>query len=330
MEIRKVQLTGGSSYVITLPKTWIKSFNIEKNSPLGLIEQPDGTLLITSKIDEETTPKEKEFNADTIDDPTFLIRSLIGSYIAGYTLIKIYSKDKIPPFVRTGVRNYTQMTIGQEVIEETNKVIFIKDLLNPAEMPFNNTIKRMHIIVRSMHEDIISALRNKDKDLVSDVISRDNDVDRLHWLIARQYNIISRDIKLAKKMGAYGTMANYFLISKIIERIGDHAVRIAKNVEILIDKKIDVKIIDNFSSASRLAINIFNRSIDSFINKDMKSSNDNIDSISKLTDYCKKLNAIALQQKGEIAITLGYIIESIRRTGEYSGDLSEDVIDYLI
>ena len=31
MEIRKVQVTGGSSYVITLPKEWIKENKIEKN-----------------------------------------------------------------------------------------------------------------------------------------------------------------------------------------------------------------------------------------------------------------------------------------------------------
>ena len=49
MEIRKVQVTGGSSYVITLPKEWVKSMEIQKNDPVGLIAQPDGTLLITPK-----------------------------------------------------------------------------------------------------------------------------------------------------------------------------------------------------------------------------------------------------------------------------------------
>ena len=30
MEIRRVQITGGSSYVITLPKEWIRKVNIKK------------------------------------------------------------------------------------------------------------------------------------------------------------------------------------------------------------------------------------------------------------------------------------------------------------
>ena len=35
MDIRKVQVTGGSSYVITLPKEWANSMHIKKNDPLA-------------------------------------------------------------------------------------------------------------------------------------------------------------------------------------------------------------------------------------------------------------------------------------------------------
>ena len=40
MDIRKVQVTGGSSYVITLPKDWAEAQQVKKNDPLGLIAQP--------------------------------------------------------------------------------------------------------------------------------------------------------------------------------------------------------------------------------------------------------------------------------------------------
>jgi len=53
MEIRKVQFTGGSSYVITLPKEWIEREKIKKNDPIGVEIQPDGTLLVTKATAEE-------------------------------------------------------------------------------------------------------------------------------------------------------------------------------------------------------------------------------------------------------------------------------------
>ncbi|MHA1292848.1 MAG: AbrB/MazE/SpoVT family DNA-binding domain-containing protein [Promethearchaeota archaeon] len=36
IEHRKVQQTGGSSFIISLPKEWIKKHEIKKNDPLKL------------------------------------------------------------------------------------------------------------------------------------------------------------------------------------------------------------------------------------------------------------------------------------------------------
>lgn len=331
MEIRKVQVTGGSSYVISLPKAWAKSLNIKKNDPLGIIIQPDMTLLITPNVNEEKLQRIKEFDVDNLDEPTYLFRCLIGAYVSGYTIIKVKSSKTIPPFVRTTVRKFTHLTIGQEVVEESATSITIKDILDPTEMPFENTIRRMYIIVKSMHEDAINVLRNRDRTLAEDVILRDNEVDRLHWLIMHQQNIVSKNLNLAQKMDVtVGKIANYFLISKIIERIGDHAVRIAKNVSNIIDEKIDEKIINALASASNFALEIFNKSIESFIKKDMETANKNIESLTNLVSYCEEVLAFALQQKGKTAVSIGYIVESIKRTGEYAADLSEYVINYLI
>jgi phosphate uptake regulator len=198
-------------------------------------------------------------------------------------------------------------------------------------MPFNSTIQRMYIIVKNMHEDAIGALKNGNKVLAEDVISRDNDVDRLHWLIARQYNMILRNANLAENMGVtLGMATNYLLISRIMERIGDHAVIIAKNVLNLIGKRIDKKIIDTVVSTGNFALQIFKKSIESFLREDIKASNENIESVKKLAPLYEEINTFTLPQKGIMAISVGYIIESIRRTGEYAGDLSEVVINYLI
>jgi len=331
MEIRRVQITGGSSYVITLPKEWVKSVNIKKNDQLGLIRQSDGTLLITPKMIEKQILSEKQFIVSNSTDKKFLLRQLIGAYIAGYNSIKIKSKERMPSSVRTSIKNFTQITIGQEVIEETDDSVLIKDLLITAEMPFNSTIKRMHLIVRSMHEDAISALEKGDKKIAEDIISRDNEVDRLHWLMARQHNIILQNVSLAEKMKiTIEITSTYYLISRIIERIGDHIVRIAKNILNLSDKNLDKQMVYKIHSASDLAINIVNKSIGSFFRKDIQASNKNIEATKKLVAFCEEINELALIQKGTIAISIGYIVESIRRIAEYAEDISETAINYLV
>ena len=331
LEIRRVQITGGSSYIVTLPKEWIKSLNIHKNDPIGLFQQSDGTLLISSKMDREQTQRIKEFRVDNNVDYEFLSRKLIGAYIAGYNSIKIKSKGRMPSGIRITVRNFTQTTIGQEVVEETDNSITIKDLLNPAEMPFHRTIKRMHIMTKGMYEDTIHALKNNDKELAEDVLKRDNEIDRLHWLVARQHNIILRNINFAEKMGiTTGVATTSFLISRIIERIGDHIIRIADNVINIINNKFDKKIIEKIDNASRLSLDIFSKSIASFSKRDIKEANDNIVTVKKLEKKCEEINTLALKQDPIISIPIGYIVESIRRIAEYAEDISENVINYIV
>ena len=331
MELRKVQFTGGSSYVLTLPKEWIEEQKIKKNDSLGVEVQPDGTLLITRSIDQGPAQRTKEFDLAGITEPAYLFRLLIGAYISGYTFIVIHSQQRLPPFVREVVRNFTQMTIGQEVVEETDTEITLKDLLNPAEMPFDNTIKRMFMIVKAMHEDAITAIRTQNQTLANDVTTRDNDVDRLHWLIARQTNMILSNASLSRKMNVSPVMAlHYFTISRIIERIGDHAERIISIAQPVLTKKIDPEILGKIAKASELSLGIFDRSIVSFFNNDMKKANHNIESMRVLKTLCEEINSIVLKQETADAIALGYINESVKRSGEYAADISENVINYLI
>ena len=330
MEIRKVQVTGGSSFTITLPKEWIRKMNIRKNDTLGLISQPDGNLLITPNTSQEHVQKVKEIHVDQIKDTNYLFRQLIGAYIMGFNLFKVISSGKITAQVRDCVTYFTQTAIGPEIIEETLNVITIKDLLNPMEMPFEKSIRRINILVSTMHEDVITALEKSDLELANDVISRDREINRRHWLIARQSNMVFQDIILAQKMGVTLEDANhYYLISRHLERIGDHAVRIANNIAKLIEKKIDSNIIEHLSKASSFSLDILNDSLDALRTRNIDLANDCIEAISNLVDLCEEISKFPTDSK-EISLTLNYIAESIRRTGEYAGNIAEVIINNLI
>jgi len=329
MEIRKVQITGGSSYVITLPKDWIKSLNIKKNDSLGLIVQKDGTLLVTPDKVIEKKRKQKEYIVDSDTDKTYLFRLLVGAYVMGYSDIAIRSKDIMPPQIREAIRMFTQIAIGPEIVDEEPNLFVVKDLLSPMEMPFEKTVKRMYSLVESMHKDAIKSLKSNNKELAENVVSRDFEVDRLYWLATHQYNVILTDIMLSKRMGLSQEDASYyFLISRILERIGDHAAILGENVVKVIDK-LNPDILKEIESASTLSLEIFSKSFESHFKKDIKKANENIDAVEKLIEKCEKINNKALNL-GIEAVPVVYIVESIRRTGEYSGDISEHTINYLI
>ncbi len=331
MDVRRVQITGGSSFVMTLPKEWIKSLNIKKNDPLGVFVQSDGTLLITPKMTKEQLQRVIEFSMQHIPSQSALLRRLIGAYISGFTEITITSTTRLSLPVRTTVRTFTQMTIGQEVVEETDTSIFLKDLLNPTEMPFDRTIKRMHIIVKGMYEDIIRSFQTKEKTLAQEVLQREHEVDRLHWLVARQHNILLQNVSLAEKMGITTNFATTcHLISRIIERISDHIVRIAHNTPKLLSSNINEQLIQDILTAGTLSLEAFNKSMNSFFRKDVDAANNTIESVNKLEILCEEINSVIFKEKGSITLSIGYVVESIRRIGEYAEDISETVINYVV
>jgi Na+/phosphate symporter len=192
-------------------------------------------------------------------------------------------------------------------------------------MPFANSLRRMFVIVKAMHKDAITAIRSRNSSLAADVTARDNDVDRLHWLIARQTHMILSNVSLSKKMGVSPVMAvHYFVISRIIERIGDHAERIVDNAKVILERDIDPSIMSMISKASELSIGIFDRSIISFFDNDMKNANRNIESLKALEAVCEEINNLVLQQETSDAIALCvYYGEYQESRGICSGYLRE-------
>jgi len=293
--------------------------------------QQDGSLIVTSNTDGDRVKTSKVVDLKTIERPSYLLRILLGSYIQGYSVIEVKGDQTISAPLRDIVTDFTKLTIGTEIIEEDDRSIKIKDLLDPAEMPFENTIKRIFILVRNMHRDAIAALGTGDDPVLNEIIQRDDDVDRLHWLIARQSNIAMSDTQLARRMYIKSVDAIYFfLISRIMERIGDHAVAIAGNVEIRLKGKVRGKATKDIEDASDLAIHLFTESISAWSKKDISAANRVLDSVRELRPLCERINRNAMKMEGEFSIAESYIAESIRRTGEYSGDIAELTINYLI
>lgn len=329
MEIRRVQMTGGSSYVITLPKDWIESLQIKKNDPLGVLAQTDGTLLITKNSTGEQSHRVKNLEIESGIDPDYFLRLLIGIYIAGYNAIHVSTKDRMTGSIRNTLREFSNMVIGPEFLEETEHSVLIKDLLNPMEMPIQNSIKRMFVIVKEMHSDAIEAFIEKDYDLITDVIERDNDVDRLFWLIARQTNMIMHNAYLSRKMKtSVSQMLPHYQIARIIERVGDHSVRIAKNVKTIQNEEIPPQIYENIKKASEGAMLTFEKSVEAFFSHDLKKANRTIQGIRKLEETYSQVNEETMNLSAVLAVPIRNITDSIRRAGEYSADIAENVINY--
>ena len=94
--------------------------------------------------------------------------------------------------------------------------------------------------------------------------------------------------------------------------------------------QVDPEVLAAIKKASTLALSIFDKSIISFFNADMRGSHKNIEQVEKLEEICENINTLAMKKDPFVAVLLRYIAESVRRSGEYAGDISESVINYLV
>src|SRR5690349_19687821 len=90
MEIRKIQITGGNSYVVSLPKSWVKDAGLKAKDAVLVLPQADMSLLVVPKGDlRKETKSEVTLDIPDNSDKETALRSFISYYLAGYDLIRL-------------------------------------------------------------------------------------------------------------------------------------------------------------------------------------------------------------------------------------------------
>jgi len=329
MDIRRVQMTGGSSYVLTLPKEWVTSLSIRKNDPVGVMIQADGDLMITGNLTGDLPPRSRVVHIEQGMDSHMLFRILVGTYIAGYNIIEIRSKDRIPGSHRRIIRAFSDQVIGLEPVEEEETAVILRDLLSPLDLPLDTSFRRMYAVTRSMITDSVEGLKSGDTGRVQDVEFRDRDVDRLFWLISRQTNMILQSPRNAERMkSSISEVFHYLQAGRIVERVADHGVLIARSICMIESGTVAEDVLTTIGRVLSEVVILFDQSVAAFFSRDLKKANRIFGSTGVIEQSLHQINQDILSLPTDSVIIVRRITDSIRRIGEYSGDIAERVIDF--
>lgn len=220
---------GGGTLLISLPKDWVRKNKITKGSLLALEVTPGGSLLIYPAGESEKKPKEI-----LLTYPAQYMRRLInlitGSYLLGFDIIRIVSRERIPYEDAQAMKKAIRQLVGLEIIEEDARSITAQFLLEATSLDPEKTFRRMHIITMGMLPDAVQALMQGDALLKKSVSERDDEVDRLYFLLVRLVRSAAMDNKLAAKL-KLSTIdcLDYRISAYLLEAIGDTAEDIAKS-----------------------------------------------------------------------------------------------------
>ncbi|HKZ98181.1 MAG TPA: phosphate uptake regulator PhoU [Thermoplasmata archaeon] len=330
MEGRKLQLTGGSTYVVSLPKRWITASGLKAGDTVFLETEPDGSVTVRPRPAERPAARRKVFEEKGEEKRDHLLRKLIGAYISGFALIEVRFRPETGPFVRRVAREFCRMVIGPEVIEETRNSVVIQDLSDTAELSAEKCLRRMHLTVRAMIEDALGAIRSADEALARDVAQRDQDVDRLYWMVAKQYHMAHTAPPGSASESSIAGLHNQRLIAKLLERVGDHAERIARAVPELGEKGLEPRILKELDVAASSAIGILDQAFHALVTGDIDEANEAVDARAAHQKLVDSLSHHVAAKKGEELLALAAIVDSLGRAAGYATDIAEIAINHAI
>ncbi len=325
METRKVQVTGGSTYTVSLPKGWATDNGVNAGSVVEFHSEDDLLLLQPQREADHT---EGVLDITELTDEDELTRAVMTMYVNGFDVIRLET-GRITAAQRRVIRDATQRLVGLEVIEETSERVVLQDLLDSAELSVHNAITRMRLVSLTMLADAVEALIEDDPELAHDVIERDDDVDRLWYMVSRVFRTVLREPTAADDIGfPRDTCFDFQSSARQLERIADHATKIA---ELALEvAEIPPNASDPLQRLADEAKLVPETAMDALLAEDSDTA---VDLAREARAAIRDVEATVREVDAEIheldpqtAQVLGLVVDSLSRTADYGGNIAESAL----
>ncbi len=335
-ETRKIQFTGKSSYIVSLPKQWIMDLGLKQGDQIRMIRKGSSTLeLYPPKFESRSRKKEEaviEINSE--EKASSIVRKLISLYFLGFKTINVRPKDgRLSPIQRNTVKEAVKrMLMGSEIISDSTSGITVQVLVNLLELSVDGAFKRMIHLAKSMSSDAILAVKENNLDLAQEVINTDDEVDRFGFYIIRQLKIAIQNEHMLKEMGFRNPRdcLGYRLVVKNIERTGDHAAFIAQDL-LEFKKSVKKEILQKIQEMNEFSLSVLDDACLSLFKEDYSQAEKTIEKTNDIVKFEKKVREASKSLKDDEEIyRVRRMTENIRRISEYASDIAEIVLNMNI
>ena len=326
--LRKLQVVGGSTLTVSLPREWAKATAMKGGDYVAVMPQQDGSLILAPRENLEDIPSSSEITIDTKIDPVEAGRELIAQYLSGYDTITVKFAEGTSDH-RAMIKQFSRRKlIGAEIINETSEQLVVQCFVGPKELPIKKATRRMGAITISMVNDAIHALKLGDKDLAHTVVERDDEVDRFYLFGVRQLKMAVMNQAILKDVGfsSIGECLGYRIVMKSMERAADHAARISNVVE---SREKPLDLMGDIEKLRKLSVKVFAEILDSLQKSDGRRANKALVGVDKTRIMYDKLSQklLKLRRTNQEVWGLETVIESLKKIADYGEDIAEVVIN---
>jgi phosphate uptake regulator len=318
-ELRKVQRTPGGTFFVCLPKSWAEKHGLEKGKVVSLSETGDGKLLIDAKHGVEPSPR-----TVTLKPGPYIGREITGNYLLGFDILRVEGKERISFEARDTVKNTVSRLIGLEIVEEDYSGIVLQCLLEPSGFPPEKILRRGYSIAAGMHRDVANAFVNGDVSLARSVIARDDESNRLYFLLVRILRTIIQNPGLSEKLGVSPIEClDYRLAASLVEAIGDECVRVSQKAVELKGAKLDKSLGRLFLTFHTICFGAHEDALTAFLNGDIDLAERVRRMRGKIDKEFANIEEVARAQSLEVVPRILAVASFLRQIYEHSVDMAD-------
>jgi phosphate uptake regulator len=263
------------------------------------------------------------------------MRKLISLYVVGYSTIEISSQSgNLAPIIRDTIREVArQKLVGTEVVTESSRSATLQVLLSYPQLLVPDALRRMSSILRSMQQDAIQALAERDRELAKQVVKIDDEIDRFSLYIIRQLKWAVQHPIFISRIGLSSPVEclGYRIVTKTIERSADHAARVAQS-SLNIEKPLDSALLKDMNTLGQYSSKMMDNALRALYTNDYEFAEKLLLNKDKMATLESRLLERVLKERmtaTELAATT-LISESLRRIGEYASDIAEVVLNLAV
>jgi len=310
--------------------------NISKGSEVCIEFLPDNSLRIIPRHEITLTSRKASIFVNEASDFGFIIRELISYYIMGFDIITLEFSKGILDYhsVLNMIKEFIdRRMIGVEIVEESPSFLVLQCLTENTAIPVEVALKRMVRTIDYMLLDVMESLQEAKPTILRNVVERDDVVDRFYLFVVRQLNAVLLGILNPSIIGlsSYIEASSLRIAAKFIERVGDHAQVIAKDM-LKTPSRIPECGIPKVREFLNTARDLFLRSTRTLLRYDSDSAHKVINEALKARGFEEEIlrEVVGCAEEAGQILLLRRLTESTRRIIEYGADISEIAINLCV
>lgn len=273
--VRRVQRVGSGTLTVSLPRRWVEKAGLKPGDVVSIVEMSDAALKLEINPNRQSQHTLLTLDTSKIKDKELISRLVIGAYLQGYEEINIIGGDGISDEVQTAIASTVDMLPGVEIVEQSARRVVIQSFLDTSKFPVQGIIKRIQVMLTMGINNLIEALRDGRKELLSDVAKMEAKVDELYFLCIRQiFFSVKKEVWGEEASDPYIAAIGDRLVVRSLEEVADSLKLAGDEVQKLLNSKLPPSLVNKMVKHLESIQVLFGKTMKAFLSLDIGLANE--------------------------------------------------------